>query len=104
MPCELVVSEVGLIGLMEPSLPSVAATPSGGLAYQVREFLPAIAETGAAMVIASRDDRHAVALDNCPLDHPDHALRLGASRQKVKITTRGRERCRTDKCSLVQLF
>ena len=52
MPYELVTSEVGLIGLTEPSLPSVAATPSGGLAYQVREFLQAIAERGAAMVIA----------------------------------------------------
>lgn len=44
MPYELVVSEVGLIGLTEPALASVAATPSGGLAYQVREFLQTIAE------------------------------------------------------------
>ena len=44
MPYECVVSDVGLIGLTEPSLPSVAATPSGGLAYQVREYLQAIAE------------------------------------------------------------
>jgi hypothetical protein len=44
MPYELVMSEVGLIGLTEPALPTVAATPSGGLAYQVREYLQAIAE------------------------------------------------------------
>jgi hypothetical protein len=44
MPYECVVSPVGLIGLTEPSLPTVAATPSGGLAYQVREFIQAIAE------------------------------------------------------------
>ena len=37
--------DVGLIALAEPSLPSIAATPSGGLAYQVREFLQAIAES-----------------------------------------------------------
>ncbi len=40
MPYECVVSEVGLIGLTEPALAAVAATPSGGsLAYQVREYL-----------------------------------------------------------------
>jgi len=44
MPYECVCSEVGLIGLSEPSAPVVAATPSGNLAYQVREFLQAIAE------------------------------------------------------------
>ncbi len=37
MPYECVVSEVGLIGLADSSLPSIAATPSGGLAYQVSE-------------------------------------------------------------------
>ncbi len=36
MPYACVVS---LIGMLEPSLPSIAATPSGALAYQVREFL-----------------------------------------------------------------
>jgi hypothetical protein len=41
MPYECVVSKVGLIGLTEPSLPAVAATPSGSLAYQVREYLQA---------------------------------------------------------------
>ncbi len=54
MPYECVVSEVGLIALSEPSLSTIAATPSGGLAYQVREFLPAIAATGGAMVSAQR--------------------------------------------------
>jgi hypothetical protein len=44
MPYECVVSEVALFGLSEPSLPIAAATPTGGLAYQVREFLQAIAE------------------------------------------------------------
>jgi hypothetical protein len=44
MPYEVVVSEVGLIGVADPALRSVAVTPSGGLAYQVREFLQAIAE------------------------------------------------------------
>jgi hypothetical protein len=44
MPYECVCSEVALFGLSEPSLPVAAATPSGGLAYQVREFLQAIAE------------------------------------------------------------
>jgi hypothetical protein len=44
MPYECVCSEVALFGLSEPSLPIAAATPSGGLAYQVREFLQAIAE------------------------------------------------------------
>jgi hypothetical protein len=42
MPYECVVSEVGLIGFLEPSLPTIAATPTGGLAYQVREFLQTI--------------------------------------------------------------
>ena len=37
MSYECVVSEVGLIGLLEPSLPAVAATPSGGLFYQAAE-------------------------------------------------------------------
>ena len=37
MSYECVVSEVGLIGLLEPSLPTVAATPSGGLSYQAAE-------------------------------------------------------------------
>jgi len=37
MPYECVTSEVGLISLLDPALPSVAATPSGTLAYQVRE-------------------------------------------------------------------
>ena len=41
MPYECVVSEIGLIGLTEPALPAVAATPSGSLAYQVREYLQA---------------------------------------------------------------
>ena len=41
MPYECVVSDVGLIGLLEPALPSVAATPSGSLAHQVREYLQA---------------------------------------------------------------
>jgi hypothetical protein len=44
MPYECVVSEVGLLGLLEPSLPAVAATPSGSLAYQVREYLQAFIE------------------------------------------------------------
>ncbi len=44
MPYECVVSEVGLFGLTEPSLSAIAATPSGGLAYQVREFFQAIVE------------------------------------------------------------
>ena len=44
MPYECVVSQVGLIGLMEPSLPAIAATPTGGLAYQVREHLQSIVE------------------------------------------------------------
>ncbi len=39
MPYECVVSEVGLIGLTEPALAAVAATPGGSLAYQVREYL-----------------------------------------------------------------
>ena len=39
MPYECVVSEVGLIGLTETSLPAIAATPSGSLDYQVRESL-----------------------------------------------------------------
>jgi hypothetical protein len=39
MPYECVVSDVALIGLSEPSLSTVAATPSGALAYQVREYL-----------------------------------------------------------------
>ena len=44
MPYELVVSEVAPISLLDPSLPAIAATPSGGLAYQVREHLRSIAE------------------------------------------------------------
>ena len=44
MPYECVVSEVSLLGLLEPSLPAVAATPSGSLAYQVREYLQAFIE------------------------------------------------------------
>jgi hypothetical protein len=39
MPYEVVVSDVGLIGLTESSLPALALTPSGGLAYQIHEFL-----------------------------------------------------------------
>ena len=54
MPYECVVSEIGLIALTEPSLSTIAATPSGGLAYQVREFLQAIAQVGGAIVIARR--------------------------------------------------
>ena len=42
MPYECVVSEVGLIGLTEPSLPALAITPTGGLSYQMHEFLQAI--------------------------------------------------------------
>jgi hypothetical protein len=42
MPYEVVVSDVGLIGLTEPSLPALALMPSGGLAYQVHEFLQEI--------------------------------------------------------------
>ena len=53
MPYECVVSGIGLIGLTEPALPSVAATPSGGLAYQVRECLPSFTRAGEAMVIAA---------------------------------------------------
>lgn len=49
MPYECVVSEVGLLGLSEPSLSAVAATPSGSLAYQVREYLQAF---------SARDRRH----------------------------------------------
>ncbi len=44
MPYELVVSEVAPISLLDPSLPAIAATSSGGLAYQVREHLQSIAE------------------------------------------------------------
>ncbi len=53
MPYECVVSEAGLIGLTEPSLPAVAVTPSGVLAYQVREFIPSDGWMGEAMVIAA---------------------------------------------------
>ncbi len=53
MPYECVVSEAGLIGLTEPSLPAVAVTPSGVLAYQVREFIPSDGWLGEAMVIAA---------------------------------------------------
>jgi hypothetical protein len=37
-------SKVGVIGLSDNSLSAIAATPSGGLAYQVREFIQAIAD------------------------------------------------------------
>lgn len=42
MPYECVVSPVGLIALTEPSLPSLAVTSSGTLAYQMREFIQSI--------------------------------------------------------------
>jgi hypothetical protein len=45
MPYECVTSQVGVIGMLEPSLSTIAATPSGGLAYQVREILQAIMKT-----------------------------------------------------------
>ena len=66
MPYECVVSEVGLLGLLEPSLPAVAATPSGSLAYQVREYLQAFIER-------------------------DRSYRLGVSRRGQETPTRGRE-------------
>lgn len=69
MPYECVVSEVGLIGLSEPSLPAIAATPSGGLAYQVREFIQAIAEVGGAMVIAAAMTGFAVFESYCRGSH-----------------------------------
>ncbi len=67
MPYECVVSEVGLIGLTEPSLPTVAATPSGSLAYQVREYLQSFS-----------------ARDRC---HLDQVFRCG----NQKRLSRGRE-------------
>ena len=67
MPYECVVSEVGLIGLTEPSLPTVAATPSGSLAYQVREYLQ-------AFIVRDR-----------------HSYRLSVSRRAPETLTRGRE-------------
>lgn len=45
MPYECVTSPVGVIGMMEPSLDTIAATPSGGLAYQVREIIQTIMAT-----------------------------------------------------------
>lgn len=42
MPYECVVSDVGLIGLTESSLPPLAITPSGGLSYQMREYVQSI--------------------------------------------------------------
>ncbi len=67
MPYECVVSEVGLVGLTEPSLPTFAATPSGSLAYQVREYLQAFIER----------DRS--------------SFRLGVSRRGQETLARGRE-------------
>jgi hypothetical protein len=59
MPYECVVSDVALIGLTEPSLPTVAATPSGSLAYQVREYLQAfIARDRACRLTFMKIDRH----------------------------------------------
>jgi hypothetical protein len=45
MPYECVTSDVGLIGLTEPSLPALAITSSGGLSYQMHEFLQSIMQT-----------------------------------------------------------
>lgn len=43
LPNDLVGSEVGMFGLLEPGLP--AKTPDGGLAYQVREMVQAVMKT-----------------------------------------------------------
>ncbi|SRR6266702_2252614 len=45
MPYECVTSPVGVIGMLEPSLSTIAATPSGGLAYQIKEIIQAIMTT-----------------------------------------------------------
>jgi hypothetical protein len=91
MPYECVVSEVALFGLSEPSLPIAAATPSGGLAYQLREFLQAIAEH-------KRSDSHrsAMTVVQAPLHKSPFIVRrgqasLGASRRELESVSRGRE-------------
>jgi hypothetical protein len=91
LPYECVVSEVSLVGLLDSSLAPTAATPSAGLCYQVREFIQAIAERGAAMVIASCDDRSCTVSRKSPLDVRYDVLSLGASLRKLKTSTRGRE-------------
>ena len=42
MPYTCVTSPVGVIGMLEPSLSTIAATPSGGLAYQIQEIIQSI--------------------------------------------------------------
>ncbi len=67
MPYECVVSDVGLIGLLEPSLPIVAATPSGSLVYQPCKYVQVVTEC----------DRR--------------SFTLGVSRRRQETLTRGRE-------------
>ena len=97
MPYEIVMSEVGLISLTDPAFAAMAATPSGSLAYQVREFPQSIISRDRAYWQRSDGHRHAMTWSSPPLprkpsfDRRTRRSSPSASRQEEKSASRGRE-------------